>query len=154
MLKILIPAITAISLAAFAAKTQPATDAALPTASQPAAQMAWHLSTEGSAAKLAYGVANSDQLAMMIVCEPGQDTASIYGDVAPASARDVSVDPQDGMGGMGEKRISVRDAALRGLSERGTMTVLSEDGSFRVAATKNERRAIGQFLDYCAPQRG
>jgi hypothetical protein len=104
MFKILVPAVAALGLVAFAAKTQDwshedAEPAAAMTAASAMPVMGWHLSYEGSMAKLAYGVENSDQLAMMVTCAPGDRSAVIYGDVLPASPRLA----QASMGGEGRR---------------------------------------------------
>lgn len=145
MFKILVPAVAILGLAAFAARTQPV---ATPLSAAPvAAVMGWHVSHEGETAKLAYGVANSDQLAMMVTCAPGDATAAVYGDVRPAVAKTETASAMD------ETRVSVRDVALRDLADKGAMTVVGEGGAFRVAASGHERRAIGEFLDYCSRKR-
>lgn len=142
MFKILIPAVAALGLVAFAAKTQPAVTDLEPAAA--AQTMAWHLSTEGETAKLAYGVANSDQLAMMVTCAPGDTTAAVYGDVRPAGAAAGTASSMD------ETRVPVRNAVLQDLVDKGAMTVVGDGGSFRIRASIEERRGIGQFLDYCS----
>lgn len=139
MFKILIPAVAALGLVAFTAKTQPVVNDVPAVASADA--MAWHLSQEGDMAKLAYGVANSDQLAMMVTCTPGQANAAVYGDVRPTTARsDASSD---------ETVIPIRDAGLRGLAEQGAMRVVGDEGAFIIHASAPERQGIGQFLKYC-----
>ncbi|CAN5175385.1 hypothetical protein BH09PSE1_BH09PSE1_23300 [soil metagenome] len=146
MFKILLPAVAALGLVAFAAKTQPVVTEAAPTqatsAVEGASSMGWHVSHEGETAKLAYGVANSDQLAMMVTCAPGDATAAVYGDVRPEGSKAAA-------SSMDETRVPVRAVALRDLADKGSMTVVGEGGAYRVAATANERRAIGEFLDYC-----
>ena len=142
MFKILIPAVACLGLVAFAAKTQPiATGIEPASAVQP---MAWHLSKEGEVAKLAYGVAHSDQLAMRVTCAPGDATAAIDGDFRPVGAASPDSD------GMAETRVPVRDPALQKLAAKGSMTVVGEDGAFRIRASVQERRGISQFLDYCS----
>ncbi len=155
MFKVLLPAAACIALVAFAARTQPlepASDASAPV-------MAWHLSHEGAMAKLAYGVANSDQLALMITCSPGEATAAVYGDVQPVSARlqqaslgPVALDPLSG-GEASESRIPLGDASLRGLAERGAMAVDGDAGRFTLSATATEKRMIAGFLSYCGSSR-
>lgn len=140
MFKILIPAVAAIGLLAFAAKTQ----AVAGDPAESGDSMAWHLSQEGDMAKLAYGVANSDQLAMMVTCAPGDPTAAIYGEVYPASAT------PDASAGMPETRLPVRDPALRGLAETGAIRVVGDQGAFVIRASASERRGVGQFLSYCS----
>jgi hypothetical protein len=141
MFKILIPAVASLGLVAFAAKTQPVVSA--PAAPPAADAMAWHLSQEGDMAKLAYGVANSDQLAMMVTCAPGDATAAVYGDVHPVSAEAESEAPMD------EARIALSDANLHDLAAKGSMRVVGEGGAFLVRASAQEQRGIGQFLNYC-----
>lgn len=151
MFKVLIPAAAAIALVAFGARTQPLEAA---TALE-APAMAWHLSHEGPMAKLAYGVANSDQLALMMTCEPGDATAVVYGDVQPASARlqqaSLSPAPLDPLSGgeASEARIPLHDASLRGLADRGVLAVNGDAGRFNLSATAEERRMIAGFLSYC-----
>lgn len=154
MLKIAIPAVAALGLIAFAARSQ-ATDA---DAHVGLAPMGWHLSQEGSLAKLAYGVANSDQLALMMTCEPGQARATVYGDVQPASPRlikasmSAAIDPLSG-GMVDETRISVRDPAMQQLARSGKLAVTAEAGQFELSATPDERRLIGDFFAYCGSDR-
>ena len=155
MLKVLIPAAALLGLVALAA--QPAelgyerhTD--LQT-------MGWHLYQEEAMAKLAYGVANSDQLALMLTCEPGDRGAVVYGEVQPASARlmrvshdYVEADPLS-MGDAYETRIALNDAALVRLAERGSMPVEGAAGAFTLPATAGERAAVARFISYCASGR-
>ncbi len=154
MLKIAIPAVAALGLIAFAAQSK-ATDSDIQTGAAP---MGWHLSHEGSLAKLAYGVENSDQLALMMTCERGQAQAAVYGDVQPATRRLVkasisaAIDPLGG-GLAEETRISVRDPALRQLARTGKLAVEAEAGQFELSATPAERRLIGDFFAYCGSDR-
>lgn len=141
MFKILIPAVAIVGLAAFAAQTQPVMGGVDPANNDPT--MTWHLSTEGPVAKLAYGVAHSDFLAMMVTCAPGDETAEVYGDVKPVNARAEKDSP------FGEAKIAVGDAGLRDLAEKGAIRVSGEAGVFNLRASPQERRAIGQFLSYC-----
>ena len=155
MFKILIPAVAALGLVAFAAQTKTPVVESIDAA--PA--MGWHLSHEGAIAKLAYGVENSDQLALMMTCMPGDATAVVYGDVQPATPRLVQaamgpadLDPLSG-GDAFETRIPVRDATLRGLADGKGMAVNGEAGTFRLKASAQERRVVGDFLAYCATAR-
>ena len=152
MFKFAIPAVAALGLIAVAAQSR-ATDAT-PEAGM-AAPMGWHLSHEGPMAKLAYGVANSDQLALMMTCEPGQAQATVYGDVQPASPRLVkasissaSIDPLSG-GLADEARIPLRDPALRKLARSGTLQVQGDAGHFELTARGEERRLVTEFFAYC-----
>jgi len=151
MLKFAIPAVAALGLVAFAARSQ-ATNVDVPRGLAP---MAWHLSQEGSMAKLAYGVENSDQLALMMTCERGQSQAVVYGDVKPvgprvhkASLSGAAIDPLSG-GLEDESRLSVDDPALKQLALNGKMAVEGDAGEFELTATLNERKLIGEFFAYC-----
>lgn len=151
MLKFALPAVAALGLIAFAAQSQ-ATNSDAQTGVTP---MAWHLSHEGQMAKLAYGVANSDQLALMMTCEPGQTEAVLYGDVKPAgprvqkaSMRDVAIDPLSG-GLADELVLSIDDPSLKRLAQRGRMAVEGDAGVFELAATRDERKLIDEFFAHC-----
>lgn len=154
MFKIAIPAVAALGLIAFAARSQ-ATNLDVQSGLAP---MGWHLSHEGSLAKLAYGVENSDQLALMMTCERGQTQAVVYGDVQPASPRVIkasmesAIDPLSG-DLSGEARISVRDPALQQLIRNGKLAVEADAGRFELSANPAERRLIGDFFAYCGSDR-
>ncbi len=107
-------------------------------------------------AKLAYGVANSDQLALMVTCMPGQRTAAVYGDVRIEGEQltnaSLVVDPLSG-GDAEEMTIPVRSPALERLAGRGEMTVVGENGRYEIPASVKERRLVRDFLSYCAADR-
>ncbi|GAA0655546.1 hypothetical protein GCM10009101_32040 [Brevundimonas lenta] len=117
-------------------------------------EMGWHLTHEAGMAKLAYGVENSDQLALMMTCEQGGSLATVYGDVQPASPRLIhtamtsAIDPLSG-GLADEARISTRDPAMRDLARKGKLAVEGDAGTFELTATPKERRLIGEFFAYC-----
>lgn len=154
MFKIAIPAVAALGLIAFAAQSQ-ATNLDVQSGVAP---MGWHLSHEGSLAKLAYGVENSDQLALMMTCERGQAQAIVYGDIQPASPRIIrasttsAIDPLSG-DLSDEARISVRDPAMQQLASSGKLTVEADAGLFQLSATPAERRLISDFFAYCGSDR-
>lgn len=155
MLKFAIPAVAALGLVAFAAQSK-ATDSAARVGVAP---MAWHLSHEGDLAKLAYGVSNSDQLALMMTCEPGQAQAVLYGDVKPvgprvrkASLGAVAIDPLSG-GLEDEVRLPVDDPSLKQLARTGRMAVEGDAGAFELNATPDERKLIDDFFAYCGGRR-
>lgn len=149
MLKFAIPAVVALGLIAFAAQ---ATNSDVQTGVAP---MGWHLSHEGDLAKLAYGVANSDQLALMMTCGPGQAQAALYGDVKPAGPRvhkasmtSAAIDPLSG-GLEDEVRLSIDDPALKQLARRGKLAVEGDAGAFELTANRDERKLIDDFFAYC-----
>ena len=148
MFKFVIPAIAALGLTAAAAQSYS------PEAEVPAAPaMGWHLSHEGQMAKLAYGVENSDQLALMMVCEPGHAMATVYGEVQPKAARMVQAsletDPLSG-GDAVETRIALRDPAMQRLARDGKIEVQGDVGDFLLKADAREQRLIGEFFAHCA----
>ena len=155
MLKFAIPAVAALGLIAYAAQSQ-ATNADAQTVAAP---MGWHLSHEGNIAKLAYGAENSDQLALMMTCAKGQTEADVYGEFRPAtlglvkaSMTTAAIDPLSG-GLADQARVSVRDPALQSLVRNGKLQVEGEAGVFELAATRPERRLIGDFFAYCGSGR-
>lgn len=107
-------------------------------------------------AKLAYGLPDSDQLALMLTCAPGDGVAVVYGDVQPRSAGLIlaSHEPQPidplSNGEAFETRLPLGDAALTGLARGGRMTVQTEAGDRQLTATRAERRMVQGFLSYCA----
>ena len=154
MFRFAIPAVAALGLIAVAAQSE----AVHADAEGGAAPMGWHLSHEGPMAKLAYGVANSDQLALMMTCEPGQAQAIVYGDVQPASPRlhrasmtSAAIDPLSG-GLADESRISLRDPTLVRLVRRGTLAVEGDAGHFELTADRDERRLVSEFFAYCGTE--
>ena len=154
MFRFAIPAVAALGLIAVAAQSE----AVHADAEGGAAPMGWHLSHECPMAKLAYGVANSDQLALMMTCEPGQAQAIVYGDVQPASPRlhrasmtSAAIDPLSGALA-DESRISLRDPTLVRLVRRGTLAVEGDAGHFELTADRDERRLVSEFFAYCGTE--
>jgi hypothetical protein len=152
MLKFITPAVAALGLTAFAAQSY--SPDARPVVAAPV--MGWHLSHEPGMAKLAYGVESSDQLALMLMCEPGRSAVTAYGEVQPKATRltrvskgAVEMDPLSG-GDAFETRISLRDPAMQTLARHGKLEVRGEAGDFILEASAAERRLIGDFFAYCA----
>lgn len=156
MFKILIPAVAALGLVAFAAQSRDVAPEMAAEGVMAAPVMSWSVHHEGALAKLAYGVANSDQLALMVTCMPGDRTAAVYGDVEVEGARltraSYEIDPLSG-GDAEETRISIHDPSLTGLAQNGRMTVVGDAGRFQLAASGEERRLVSDFLAYCSPDR-
>lgn len=153
MFKFAIPAVAALGLIAVAAHSR-ATNAD----GADLVPMSWHLSHEGPMAKLAYGVANSDHLVLMMTCAPGQAQAMVYGEVQPASPRLIKtavtegpIDPLDG-GLADESRIPLRDPTLRSLLQHGTLEVQGDAGHFKLTARGDDRRLVEQFFAYCGTE--
>ncbi len=157
MFKVLIPAIAALGFVAVAAQSTVAAPEAQAQLETPV--MGWSVHYEGALAKLAYGVPNSDQLALMVTCMPGNATAAVYGDVRPQAARlmrtamtSSAIDPLSG-GDAEEFLMPANDPSLLSLAERGRMTVVGDAGVFHIAANAQERRVARDFLAYCSPGR-
>jgi len=56
--------------------------------------MSWSLmNVEGEGAKLAFGAPNSDNVALMLVCEPGSGRVEVYGPSAETSVELTAADP-------------------------------------------------------------
>ena len=154
MFKILVPAVASLGLVAFAAQSRDAAPEVEAGLAMPV--MGWSIHHEGALAKLAYGVANSDQLALMVTCMPGDTTAAVYGDVQVEGARlmqaNYAVDPLSG-GDAEETVIAINDPSLAGLARDGRMVVTGDAGRFQLAASTEERRVVRDFLAYCSPGR-
>jgi len=148
----IVPAVAFMGLAIVAAKSQSAESA--PTA----APAAWHVLHDGEQAKLAYGAANSDQIALMVACDENSNRVSIYGDmrpvamVKPAVSEPRSPDPLSG-GEAWEAQVALGDAGLDSLVSQGRIALTTGDETFRVTASREERRAIDGFVTYCGTSR-
>ena len=151
MLKSIAPAVAALGLAALAGQAMTS-----PTTASGEAAASWHLLHEGSMAKLAYGMADSDQVALMLTCSPGDRTAVVYGDAQPqspalslAAAGPQPMDPLSD-GEAYEARLPLTDTALTSLARGGRMAVQTEAGAQQLTASRSERRLVQNFLGYCA----
>ncbi len=155
MFKILIPA--AALIGAVAAAAQPGAPGF--ERQRDVQPMGWHLHHEGDLAKLAYGVADSDQLAIMLTCLPGERSAVVYGEVQPDTPRlfhaSMSYSEPDPLsdGEAYETRIALDDPALTGLVRRGAMPVEGAAGDFSLPADEAERALVARFVGYCASAR-
>ena len=163
MFKILIPAVAALGLVAHAAQSYTAEDgvaaapvmlvAEAPVEAAPATPaMDWHFHTAGETAKLAYGVANSDQLVLMLTCTPGEDKVSTLGSVRAeadtASGQSSYRDPMTG-GVLHESEIDKHDAALADLAATGRMTVVSDQGKVAIGSGATDQEAVKAFFASC-----
>ena len=150
MLKIALPALAALGLVAFAAQTM-ATDVG--RSPHGVEGMGWHVNHDGHEARLFYGVANSDQLAVMMSCRVGNGEIVTMGAVQPVAARSASsveadIDPLSGE--LIEMRaLSAHDPAMVQLVRSGRLGVEDEASRFDLSATPQERQSIRRFLDDC-----
>ena len=150
MLKIALPAVAALGLAAFAAQTMATDTQVVPEGID---GMAWHVNHDGPEARLFYGVANSDQLAVMMSCRIGDGEIVTMGAVHPVAARsagsiEADIDPLSG--DLIEMRaLSADDPAMARLVRAGRLGVEGPEHRFDLPATQTERQSIRAFLDDC-----
>jgi len=150
MQRIMLPAL-ALAVAVMA------TQANISVASKPQeAGAGWHLLYEGSMAKLAYGFADSDQVALMLTCSPGDRKLALFGDVEPDTPRlqpvslgPAAIDPLS-QGTAWEMHLAMDDEVLAGLAYEGVMPVRSEGETLTLTANRAEQKMVRDFLGYCA----
>lgn len=144
-----------------AAEPQPQAPAMTETVAH--APVGWHLVQEGDQAKLAYGVANTDQILVMFACAAGDRSVQVFGLAAPetdsvrftsaARTTDVGVETElDPMSGsaMIETALPLSAAALQGFRETGRLTLTSDDGrSVPAHAVQSEHADVRAFFDHC-----
>lgn len=123
----------------------------------------WHLLHEGDRAKLAYGLANSDQILVMFSCAAGDETVEVFGLAAPeadevvltsASLRSpIAVEPVfDPISGSTaiETTLPVEAEALEGFRESGRLTLAADTGeTVPVHAVQAELPQVRAFFDHC-----
>ncbi len=149
--RMLVPAVAFMGLAIAAAQSQSAEPVSTTTA-------AWYVVHDGEQAKLAYGAPNSDLVGLMVACDPNSDRVSVYGDMRPVDLKQPALqgprapDPLSG-GEAWEADVALADAGLDGLVSRGRIALTTGDETFRVTASRGERRAIDRFVAYCGTSR-
>lgn len=154
-------AVAASGLAAVLGTTQ-ADAAPEPVTTAPAAPaMGWHLIQEGAQAKLAYGVAQSDHIALMMSCEAGADAVEVFA-VVPGTAPDMalasggrmtelaaapSIDPLSGALAIATQ-VAADSAALERFKSTGELALVADDPR-RLDARGAERQAVDAFFRHC-----
>lgn len=156
-----------LSVAALLGQTE--TVAAAP---QPAAEMVqvldhapvgWHLVQEGERDKLAYGIAGTDQVLMMLSCGAGDQAIEVFGLTDPdagtvrlvstSAATAISVNPVlDEMSGSLaiETRLPTSTAVMQGFRDTGRLTMTASNGrDLPVHAVQAEQAQIRAFFDHC-----
>lgn len=123
----------------------------------------WHLLHEGDRAKLAYGIANSDQILVMLSCAAGDETVEVFGIAAPeadevvltsaslSSPIDVrpTFDPISGATAI-ETTLPVGADALEGFRATGRLTLAADTGeSVPAHAVQAELPQVQAFFDHC-----
>ena len=126
--------------------------------------MAWSLHhAEGEGAKLAYGQPASDNVLLMMTCQPrsGQVLVSL---TAPAGDAPAMIElsskgrssrlagdlaPGMGDGAIIEAKASAIDPALASFARTGDLAVVEGDHSAKLPAGRAERAAVSDFFDQC-----
>jgi hypothetical protein len=126
-----------------------------------------HFQDEGSDVKLAYGLADSDDVALMLQCSKGAGEVQVT-DVARDSARPVlvlassdgvsvlsaSLQPNpEGQAPLLAAQTSVASPALAAFRRTGRISVRNGDFRYGITATGDERAAVGRFFAACGPAR-
>lgn len=127
--------------------------------------MAWTLhNAEGEGVKLAYGQPASDNVVLMMTCQPrsGQVLVSL---TAPAGETPKAIEisskrqtsrlpgqivPGPGEGGMIEAPAPVSNPALQSFARTGDIAIADERGSQELPVGRVERLAVSDFFEQCA----
>jgi hypothetical protein len=158
MFKVLIPAAATLALVAFAAQShsEPVVEGPVTDAVVTEATLAWHLSHEGDMAKLAYGVAHSDQIVIMLTCSPGDARAQAFGVVTPAGVTvedgPAPVDPLTGLA-MTDVAVDMSSSALTALRTDDRLPVVGEAGRADLPVTPGDKAVIDGFFAHCGATR-
>lgn len=127
------------------------------------ATVGWHLVYEGDRAKLAYGIADTDQILVMFSCGAGDRTVQVFGQVTPDTesvrltsaslmsdvAVEAEVDPLSGAM-VAETEMPVRSSALQGFRDSGRLTLAAAGGREVPAhALQAEQADVRAFFDHC-----
>lgn len=133
-----------------------ATQAAVSAKGQgPVDQAGWFLVPEDHGLKLVYGLADTDDVGLMLVCMPGDLRISVYGEVEPdlsslrpATHGPVAMDPLS-QGAAWTMTLALDDPGLWLLVDRGYLPIRTDQGRGRLEATPSERKLANQFLNAC-----
>jgi len=126
-----------------------------------------YLQDEGPDVKLAYGLADSDDVALMLQCTKGSGAIQVT-DVARDSARPAlvltsndgvsvlaaSLQPNpEGQAPLLAAQTTVDSPALVAFRHTGRIAVRNGDFRYGITATGAERREVGRFFAACGPAR-
>ncbi len=123
----------------------------------------WHLVREGDDAKLAYGIAGTDQVLVMLRCAAGSDQVEVFGQITPetravrlssaALSTTTTVVPQaDPLTGgtIMHTNLPSNADALKGFRESGRLALTPDQASSVPAhAVRAEMPQIRAFFDHC-----
>lgn len=126
--------------------------------------MAWSLHhTEGEGAKLAYGEPASDNVVLMMSCQPGSGRVFVSL-TAPASSASNAIElrsrrqtsrfegaaaPGLGEGAIIEAEASAADPTLLSFARTGDLAVVEQGRAARLPAGRAERAAVTDFFAQC-----
>lgn len=115
----------------------------------------------GEGPKLAYGAPASDNIVLMMTCEPGSQRVdvSLMGGSPKAGLTLVSGDARQtlradlvsspGMGQMIQAVARPASAPLAGFARTGDLSLVDRGRTVKVDATPSERRGVAQFFEAC-----
>ncbi len=131
---------------------------AMPTASA----FAWSFQhNEGEGPKLAYGTPASDNVVLMMTCEPGsqQVDVSLMGGSPKAGLTLVSGDAREaleadlvsspGMGQMIQASARPASAPLAGFARTGDLSLIDRGRTVNIGASPSERPGVARFFKAC-----
>lgn len=125
---------------------------------RPEDQAAWFLVHAEDGIKLTYGLPDSDLIGLMLTCNPGDTTITVYGELEPdlaslkpANNGPISIDPLS-QGEAWEMTLSVTDPGFNTLINQGYLPVRMDDRTGRIEATAAERRLASHFFNACTRQ--
>lgn len=118
-------------------------------------QAAWFLLNAEEGPKLVYGLANSDQIGLMLTCVPGSAMIRVYGEweldlssLTPISSGPGPADPLS-HGQAFEMSVSAHDPGFRHLSTQGYLPVRLDGERSRIQANLIERGLAERFITAC-----
>lgn len=144
--------ITALSCAALGSCV------AMPTAPG----FAWSFqNNEGEGPKLAYGAPASDNVVLMMTCQPGSQVVDVSlmggspqagltlvsGDARQALKADLVASP--GTGQMIQASAHPASATLAGFARTGDLSLVDRGRTVKIDATPDERRGVARFFEAC-----
>lgn len=115
----------------------------------------------GEGAKLAYGAPNSDNIVLMMTCEPGAERVNLS--LLGGSPRDGLILVSDGRretfkgeavasptsGHMVEAEAHVGAVPLAGFAETGRLSLIDRGRTAKLDASRSERPGVQKFFETC-----
>ena len=128
----------------------------------PASGFAWSFQhNEGEGPKLAYGTPASDNVVLMMTCEPGSQKIDVTllggspwagltltsGDARQTLKADLVASP--GMGQMIQASAHTASAPLAGFARTGDLSLIDRGRTVKIDATPSERPGVARFFKAC-----